>query len=174
MNDLSYPIGRFTPPAEYTPALRAAFIDDIAGLPVRLRAAVRNLTPDQLDTPYRDGGWTVAQVVHHVADSHINAFVRIKLALTEYEPTIKPYYQGKWASLPDGSTVAIEDSLRIVDALHARWTLMLGDMAPSDFSRVFVHPERGPQTIDRNVAMYAWHGQHHAAHITSLRQRKGW
>jgi hypothetical protein len=135
---------------------------------------VAHLAPHQLATPYRDGGWTVAQVVHHLADSHMNAYMRTRLALTEENPTIKPYDEKRWAELADAASVAIEVSLALLDALHLRWTTLLGSIASWDFDRTFQHPERGPMTIDRLVALYAWHGRHHVAHIAGLRHRHGW
>ncbi len=173
--DLRFPIGKFTMPAqELTPEQRRDCIQRIAGLPAALRAAVRGLNPEQLAAPYRPGGWTVCQVVHHLADSHMNAFCRVKLALTEDEPTIKPYQQEAWADLPDGHVGPIESSLALIEGMHERWVLLFRSLTPSDFGRKFMHPENGPQTIDRIVALYSWHGEHHTAHITRLRARNGW
>jgi uncharacterized damage-inducible protein DinB len=149
-------------------------IDDIAATPSRLRAAISGLTAAQLDTPYRDGGWTVRQVVHHVPDSHMNAYVRLKLALTEEEPVIKPYDEQRWAELTDSRDTPIETSVALLDALHARWTTLLRSLSDADFRRRFRHPDHGAVTIDWLVAMYAWHGKHHVGHITSLRERSGW
>lgn len=149
-------------------------IDVIAAAPLRMREAVRGLSPVQLDTPYREGGWTVRQVVHHVPDSHINAYVRLKLALTEDAPTIKPYDEGAWAQLPDSRVTAVEVSLALLDSLHARWTDLLRAMSDSDFQRQLLHPDHGLMTLDWLVAMYAWHSRHHVAHITSLRERMNW
>lgn len=174
MSDLSYPIGKFAPPAEYTPDGRATAIEQIRQMPALLRAAVRGLTEIQRLTPYRDGGWTVAQVVHHLGDAHLNAVIRLKWTLTEDKPTIKVYDQAKWATLADASSADIDGSLRLVDAVHERWVDALETLTSEDFAREFIHPDRGPQTIDRNVAMYAWHGRHHVAHITRLRERMGW
>jgi len=175
VDDLRFPIGPFTMPSpELTPAQRLQCIQQIAGAPAGLRSAVRGLSPEQLAAPYRPGGWTVSQVIHHVADSHMNAFIRTKLALTENIPTIKPYDQALWAMLPDGQSGAIESSLALIEALHERWVLTLRSLTPGDFSKKFVHPESGTQTLDRLLALYAWHGAHHAAHITGLRARKGW
>lgn len=173
MSDLQYPIGTFDAAATVTPAMRAPGIDAVADLPVRMRAAVDGLTNEQLDTPYRPGGWTVRQVVHHVADSHLNAYVRLKVALTEETPTIKPYDQDAWARLPD-TRLAIDASLAILDGVHARWAALLRALGPHDFRRTFNHPELGAVTLDGQLQMYAWHSRHHVAHITSLRQRKGW
>lgn len=173
--DLRFPIGRFAmPAAELTNEQRLDCIQRIAGTPEGLRAAARGLTPVQLATPYRPGGWTVAQVVHHIADSHLNAFCRLKLALTENEPTIKPFRQDGWAELPDGRDAAVESSLALIEGLHERWVHLLRSLKPEDFRKRFIHPESGPQTIDRIVALYAWHGVHHIAHITGLRSRNGW
>jgi hypothetical protein len=172
-DDLRYPIGKFSPPAASTPAVRAGQIETLRLLPERLRTAVRGLNDAQLDTPYRDGGWTVRQVVHHFADSHANSYVRFKLALTEDWPTIKPYDEAAWARLPD-SRMTIEPSLDFVSGLHARLVGLLESMSEADFERGFHHPERGPVTLAHNLAMYDWHSRHHVAHIASLRQRKGW
>ena len=171
--DLRYPIGPYVRPATVTPADRGRLIDDIAALPAALRAAVVGLDDRRLDTPYRPGGWTVRQVVHHLADSHINAICRIKLALTESAPTIKPYDEAAWAELAD-SRLPIEGSLRILDAVHERWVAVLRSLAPERFATAFHHPESGPQTVDSHCANYAWHGRHHTAHITGLRTREGW
>lgn len=172
--DLRYPIGRFTPPAEYSSAVHASCLADLAAAPALVRAAVRGLTRDQLLTPYREGGWTPAQVVHHLVDSHMNAYVRLKLALTEDNPTIRPYKEGAWAVLPDAASADIEVSLRLLEVLHERFVQALASLQPEDFLKTMVHPERGPSTIERMVALYAWHGKHHAAHITSLRASRGW
>ena len=174
--DLRYPIGRFQRPAAVTAAERAAFIEAIAATPAALREAVRGLDDAQLDTPYRPDGWTVRQVVHHLADSHLNAYARLKLALTEMEPTIKPYDEAKWAALPDSRSPIVAESLALLDALHARWVFLLRAMTPADFGRTLVHPEHpgSPMTLDVLLAIYAWHGRHHVAHITALRERIGW
>jgi hypothetical protein len=174
MSDPRYPLGRFTPPTEYTADLRASFVRDIAAAPAAINAAVAGLTPNQRLTPYRDDGWTVAQVVHHLADSHMHAYARIKFAATEDVPTIKPYNEGIWANLPDASDSNVDPSLRIIESLHTRWATFLRHLLQEDFERGLMHPERGPMTIDRMVALYAWHGRHHVAHITELRRKKGW
>jgi hypothetical protein len=174
MSDLRYPIGPFTYEGPPDPARRAAWIADIAVLPGRLRAALRGLNDRQLDTPYRPGGWTVRQVAHHVPDSHVNAYIRFKLALTEPEPTIKPYDQDRWAALPDGRTGAVEGSLALLEHLHERWVRLLRAMTPADFDRRLNHPESGIQDLNRLTAHYAWHGRHHIAHVTGLRERMGW
>lgn len=174
MEDLRYPIGRFAPPAEFSAAFRHQCLIEIEEAPARLRDAVRRLTAEQLQTPYREGGWTLAQVVHHVPDSHINAYVRIRLAITEPEPTISDYSEARWAELHDASSSDIEPSLVLLDGLHRRWVNLLRRLTPEQWSRTYVHPVRGAQTIDRAVALYAWHGRHHVAHILSMRQRMGW
>ncbi len=174
--DLRYPIGRFERPASVSAADRAQFIAAIAAAPAALRAAIRGLDDAQLDTPYRPGGWTVRQVAHHVPDSHLNAYVRFRLALTEPNPTIKPYDEAKWAELPDARGPLVAESLALLDGLHARWTALLRAMTPGEFARTLVHPERpgAPMTLDAVLALYAWHGRHHVAHVTALRERMGW
>jgi uncharacterized damage-inducible protein DinB len=172
--DLSYPIGRFEWPESVGPEMRAQSIGEIEAAPAWFRAAVQGLTGQQLDTPYRPGGWTVRQVVHHVADSHLHSYIRFRLALTEDQPTIKPYDQDKWAELPDARTAPVETSLRLIDSLHQRWVLLLRSMSDADFARTFLHPERGVMRLDVTLAMYAWHSRHHRAHITGLRERMGW
>ena len=174
VEDLSYPIGKFKAEPELTDARRIQFIDDIASAPAALQSAVNGLSKGQLDTPYRPAGWTVRQVAHHLPDSHINAYVRFRLAMTENEPTIKPYEQQLWAELSDAKTADIEMSLKLFESLHQRWVLLLRSMKPGDFQRKFVHPESGVNNLERTLQMYAWHGRHHVAHITSLRKRMGW
>jgi hypothetical protein len=171
--DLRYPIGKLKRTSVLTPEERRIAIEQIAEAPGRLSIAVAGLTPAQLDTPYREGGWTVRQLVHHLADSHMNSFVRFKLAMTEQEPTIKPYQQDLWAGLPD-SQLPIEISLSLLTALHQRWVALLQSMKPADFARTLRHPEMGVVTLDGNLGMYAWHCRHHVAHITALRERMGW
>jgi len=172
--DPRYPIGKFEMPAQVTAASRQVAIQTIAETPTKFRAAVRGLNESQLDTPYRDGGWTVRQVVHHVPDSHLNAYVRLKLALTESSPTIKPYAEDKWAQLDDSRSTPIEVSLSLLESLHMRWDLLWRSLSPEDFSRKLIHPDHGERNIDWLVFIYAWHGQHHTAHITELRKAKGW
>jgi uncharacterized damage-inducible protein DinB len=174
--DLRYPVGKFQRPAKsLSSAERRAAIDAIAETPAKLRAAVKGLDDKQLDTPYRPGGWTARQVVHHVPDSHLNAFTRFKLALTEDTPTIKPYDEAKWAELDDGKSTLVEESLMLLDALHARWVYLLERMQPADFERMLDHPDwEKPGSLDVLLALYAWHGRHHVAHITELRRREGW
>jgi len=175
MSDPRYPIGPFVTPASLTSAERAAAIEQIAWVPPALRRAVQGLDESRLATPYREGGWTVRQVVHHVPDSHLNAYVRFKLALTEERPTIKPYDQARWADLADVAAVPVDVSLTLLTALHARWVALLRAMSDADFTRSFVHPEMGRTlTLDQTLALYAWHGRHHTAHITALRERMGW
>ena len=172
--DLRYPIGKVQRVEKLTESQRRELIDAIAQTPAKLRAAVAGLNDKQLDTPYRPGGWTVRQVVHHLPDSHLNSFVRFKLALTEDEPTIKPYDEARWAELPD-SKAPIEVSLSLLEDLHKRWILLLNALAPAEWQRTLRHPERpGPTTLDDNLQIYAWHGRHHVAHITALRERNGW
>jgi hypothetical protein len=174
MENNQYPIGKLSLDREPTPAKRAAWIRDIAELPKNLRQAAGGLSADQVDTPYREGGWTVRQVVHHLADSHLNAFARFKLALSESTPTIKPYNQAAWAEMADVSGVDIAHSLAILDGLHPRWAALLSAMKEEDFSRAFNHPENGLNTLDRALQTYAWHSRHHVAHITTLRKARGW
>jgi uncharacterized damage-inducible protein DinB len=170
--DLSYPIGKFAKPTSFSAESRAATIAAIAATPAALRTAVAGLSDAQLDTPYRPGGWTVRQVVHHVADSHMNAFIRLKLALTEETPTVKPYAEGAWAQLAD-NRLPIDPSLAIVEAVHLRWVTVMQAMSQDQFSRGLMHPENGPMTVDGMLALYAWHGRHHVAHVTGLREREG-
>jgi hypothetical protein len=174
MTDPRYPIGKFESRDSLTAEERDAMIDIIAAAPLRMREAVRGLSEAQLDTPYRDGGWSVRQVVHHVPDSHVNAYVRVKLALTEEAPTIKPYEEAAWAQLADSRITPVEVSLALLDALHSRWVDLLRAMSDADFKRRFRHPEHGLVTLDWLVAMYSWHSRHHVAHITSLRERLKW
>jgi hypothetical protein len=172
--DLSYPIGKFEYPKSVTPEMRAQWIGEMEAAPAQFRAAVQGLSGRQLDTPYRPDGWTVRQVVHHVPDSHLHSYDRFRLALTEDEPTIKPYDQSKWAELPDARTAPVDLSLQLIDGLHQRLVLLLRSMSDADFARVFNHPELGVMRLDSYLAMCAWHSRHHAAHITGLRERMGW
>jgi uncharacterized damage-inducible protein DinB len=173
-DDVRYPIGRFTPPEVSTPALRAAHVETMRLLPGRLRAAVAGLSEAQLNTPYREGGWTVRQVVHHLADTNANAFVRFKLALTEDWPTINPFEQAAWANLPDSVGLPVDASLVLLDGLQSRWVALLEAMTEDDFQRGFHHPRMGRQTLAAALALYEWHARHHTAHVTSLRRRRGW
>ena len=174
MSDLRYPIGRFRPVTSLTPAERVTCIEQIAAAPEGLRRAVQGLDDRQLDTPYRPGGWTVRQVVHHVPDSHLNAYTRFKLACTEESPAIKTYDEARWAELAEARTAPIDVSLDLLTLLHRRWVLFLRTLGPADFARTVRHPEWGAPTVDFLLAQYAWHGRHHTAHITSLRDRMGW
>ena len=173
--DLRYPVGKYNRPEKLTPEQRKAAIRTIEETPSRMRAAVAGLTDAQLDTPYRPDGWTVRQVVHHVPDSHMNAYIRFKLGITEDMPTIKPYDEAKWAELTDAKSKLVESSLTLLEALHARWVFLLEAMKPADFARTITHPEwKGPMSLDQLLALYAWHGPHHVAHVTELRKRRGW
>ena len=174
MSDLRYPIGKFAFDGPLHEDQKQKFLDNIADTPTNLCAAVSGLSDTQLDTPYRPGGWTVRQVVHHVPDSHLNAYTRFKLALTEKEPTIKPYAEDRWAELPDTKLTPIDVSLALLDALHTRWVRLLRSLRGDDWKRTFRHPELGVVTLEWNAGLYAWHGRHHVAHITSLRDRMGW
>jgi hypothetical protein len=174
MSDPRYPIGRFSPDSDPTPSTRERHISQIASLPSRLRQAAAGLSPQQLDTPYRDGGWTVRQVIHHVPDSHLNAYVRCKLALTEAAPTIKPYDEGAWARLKDSQLTPVEVSLNLLEAIHARWVVLLRTLQAEDFACQLIHPEAGIKNVDWLLALYSWHGDHHLAHITSLKERSHW
>jgi uncharacterized damage-inducible protein DinB len=175
MEDLRYPIGKFDRTrGPNTPEERKKHIESLADLPERLKQAVTGLTGKQLDAPYREGGWTVRQVVHHVADSHMNAYVRYKLALTEENPTIKPYKEAAWAELADSRVTPIDVSLALVDSLHARWVVLLRSLKTEDWERKLMHPEAGVMSLDLMLGMYAWHGAHHLAHISGLRQRNQW
>ena len=174
MTDLRYPIGKFTYEGPPSPKQREVLLHHIEQAPGRLRTAIEGLSPQQLDTPYRPEGWTVRQVVHHVPDSHLNAYLRFKLALTEEEPTIKPYAEDRWARLADTASTPIETSLTLLDSLHDRWVRLLRSLEPDDWKRAFRHPELGLVTLEKNLALYSWHGRHHVAHITSLRERNGW
>ena len=174
MTDLQYPIGRFKLDGAPTDEDIGRAIAEIAQAPAKLRAAVEGLLPEQLDTPYRPGGWTVRQVVHHVPDSHLNSYCRFKLALTEDEPTIKAYHEDRWAELDDSRSAPIEVSLAMLESLHLRWVLLLKSLGPADFQRTFRHPELGVVSLAQNVCLYGWHGRHHVSHITSLRERMGW
>jgi DinB family protein len=175
MDDPRYPIGQFVYQGTQTPERRLDCIERIAAAPGKLRKAVAGLTDAQLDTPYREGGWTVRQVVHHVPDSHLNAYTRFRLALTEPTPTIRPYMEHRWAELSDAREAPVEISLSLLEALHRRWVLLLRSLGPADWELRFLHPEHGREwSLDEVLAMYAWHGEHHTAHVTRLRDRKGW
>jgi len=172
--DPRYPIGKFQMPSNITPTLRKQAIDDIAAAPANFRAAFKGLNDSQLDTPYREGGWTLRQVAHHVPDSHLNAYCRLKFALTEDKPTIKPYDENLWAHLGDTKATPVEVSLNLLENLHTRWNSLWRSLKTEDFSRPLIHPEAGERTIDWLAFLYAWHGRHHTAHVTTLRQQKSW
>lgn len=174
MTDLRYPIGKFHYDGPTNDKQTKQFIDEIARTPEDLKWAVNGLSPVQLDTPYRPGGWTVRQVVHHLPDSHMNSYVRFKLALTEDEPTIKPYAEDRWAELADTKATPLEISLTLLESLHARWVALLRSLAPEQWKRNFRHPELGQMSLEKTLSLYAWHGRHHVAHITALRERNGW
>jgi hypothetical protein len=172
--DLRYPVGEFRFPESVSAQELAVFLDQIAETPARMRAAIDGLSDSQLDTPYRTGGWTVRQLAHHVPDSHINSYTRFRLALTEDNPVIKPYEEARWAELSDARTMPVEPSLLLLESLHARWVPLLRSLSDMDWKRTFRHPDLGPVRLEQNAALYAWHGRHHVAHITSLRERMGW
>ena len=172
--DLRYPVGEFKFEGTLSDDDRRALIDTIEKTPKRMRAAVAGLNDEQLDTPYRPEGWTIRQVVHHVPESHMNSYIRFKLAITEEEPTIKPYFEDRWAALDDARRAPIALSLDLLDALHGRWVWFLRSLKDEDFECTFRHPEMGIVSLDKNIALYAWHGRHHVAHITSLRERMNW
>jgi uncharacterized damage-inducible protein DinB len=174
MQDLRYPIGTFQFPETVSASERTAFIQQIAEAPERLRAAVDGLHPDQLETPYRPGGWTVRQVVHHLADSHLNSYVRFKLAVTESEPQVKGYDEALWAELSDAKTAPVDVSLALLTFLHERWVRFLRSLTEEQYERGLVHSQLSRVRLDQNVALYAWHGRHHVAHIEALREREGW
>jgi uncharacterized damage-inducible protein DinB len=172
--DLRYPVGPFEFAGTLSDEQRQEMLDQIAATPTKMRAAVEGLSDEQLNTPYRPEGWTLRQVVHHVSDSHLNSYIRFKLALTEEHPTIKAYDENVWANLDDARTAPINISLDLLEALHSRWVLFLRSLKEKDFQRTFNHSELGAVSLDKNIALYAWHGRHHVAHITSLRERMGW
>jgi uncharacterized damage-inducible protein DinB len=172
--DLRYPIGKLERKSALTAEERRAAIDAIAAAPARLRTAVKGLNDSQLDTPYRPGGWTVRQLVHHVADSHMNAYTRFRLAITENNPTIKPYAEADWAELPDARTMPVGVSLDLLDTMHERLVHLLRATPAESFARTLNHPENGPMTIDALLGVYSWHGRHHVAHVTALRERMKW
>jgi hypothetical protein len=174
MSDPRFPIGKFTYETAPTAEQRKTLIENIARTPAALRASIQGLSEKQIETPYRDGGWTVRQVVHHVPESHMNAYVRFKLALTEDEPTIKTYEEDRWAKLPDVQSTPLEVSLSMLELLHDRWVRVLRAIQPEEWKRTFRHPELGVVPLEKNLALYSWHGQHHVAHVTELRKRMGW
>jgi len=172
--NLQYPIGPFESPDPITSEDRARFIQHLGALPAEVRTAVGGLSDAQQDTPYRPDGWTVRQVVHHLADSHLNGYVRFRWTLTEDEPTIKAYDQDAWAKLHDAHQMPVVPSLALLEALHARWVRLCRSLSDADWTRAFYHPKSGRMTLDDALALYAWHGRHHTAHITTLREREGW
>lgn len=172
--DLRYPIGKFQRPSSVSATERNAAIDQLAALPAQIRKAVEGLTDAQLDTPYRPEGWTVRQVIHHLADSHMNSFTRFRLGLTEDQPTIKPYDEMAWSQLDDSLRAPIEVSIVLLENLHQRLVWMLRSITEEQWPRIFIHPENGPTRLDVNALLYAWHGRHHLGHITGLRERMGW
>jgi hypothetical protein len=174
MTDLRYPIGKFQYEGPPTEEQKQNYLTDLELAPANFRAALKGLSPEQLDTPYRPGGWTVRQLAHHVPDSHLNAYIRFKLALTEDNPTIKPYAEDRWAQLADTPATPVDVSLSLLEALHTRWTKLLRSLRSEDWNRTFRHPELGQVPLEKSLALYAWHGRHHVAHITGLRERNGW
>lgn len=172
---LRFPIGGFMKPDKLTSEILSEYISDIEFFPARLKAEVENLTDEQLDTHYRPDGWTIRQVVNHCADSHMNGLIRHKLLLTENKPTIKPYLENLWAELPDSKSMPIESALQILDGVHKRWTVLLKSLSQDDLKRIYIHPEYGKEfQLDESIALYAWHCNHHLAHITGLKKRKNW
>lgn len=172
--DPRYPIGNYEPPKDVTADMRRKAIEEIAAAPAQLRAALHGLNDAQLATPYREGGWTLRQVVHHLPDSHMNAYIRWRFALTENEPTIKPYNESAWAKLEDAAHAPAEISLKLLESLHERWVHLLRSLKAEDFAKTFRHPDHGVRSLDWMLFLYAWHGKHHTAHITELRKSKGW
>lgn len=172
---IRYPIGTFSAPNTISPEQRQHHITEIEQLPQNMQKAVEALSDNQLDTPYREGGWTIRQVVHHVPDSHINSYIRFKWTLTEDSPTIKPYFEDRWAELPDTQHTPIEVSLRLLQALHQRWVVLLKSLREEDWPKVFIHLDTHKRIrLDTALAMYAWHGKHHLAHIQNLKEKMGW
>ena len=175
LEKLRYPIGKFTPTENYTKEYLSEKIGSIASFPERLKKAVSGLTDEQLGTPYRPGGWTIRQVVHHCADSHMNCYIRLKWTLTEDKPTIKYYFEDRWSELPDNRNMPIEPTLSLLEGLHYRIAFVMNHLSQSDLSKSFIHPEHQKEFQLREIiGLYAWHGNHHLAHITSLKARKGW
>jgi len=172
--DPRYPVGKFAMPTSISPALRQTAIEEIANAPAKLRSAVAGLTDSQLETPYREGGWTLRQVVHHMADSHLNAYIRLRLGLTETEPTIKAYQEADWARLEDAQHAPVEVSLKLLEPLHDRWVRLLRTVTPEQYARPIRHSESGLKNVEWLLFLYSWHGRHHTAHITELRKQKGW
>jgi uncharacterized damage-inducible protein DinB len=174
VEDVRFPVGDFVIDPDVTPEKRTAWMRQLEEAPTTLRATLAGLTEDQIDTRYREGGWTVRQVVHHLADAQLNGFTRFKLALTEKRPRIKTYEEALWSETADGREAPVELSLRLLEALHARWTILLASLPEDGFARTFRHPQRGELAIDIALQLYAWHCLHHTAHIRGLRERRGW
>ncbi|MDR1876361.1 MAG: putative metal-dependent hydrolase [Flavobacteriaceae bacterium] len=175
LEKLKYPIGKFNPPQNISQQDLDNWIDDIEILSGKLNKEIQGLSENQLNTPYRPAGWTIRQVVHHLADSHMNAFIRIKLALTEEKPVVKPYFEGRWAELTDSKNYLVEPSLKILEGVHQRWSSLFKSLSEEDMKRTLIHPGYGKEfQINEMIAMYAWHGNHHLAHITTLKKHKGW
>lgn len=175
LEKLKFPIGKFVKPATITGDVLEKWIDTISTFPERLTKEVRNLADNHLDTPYRPGGWTIRQVVHHCADSHMNSLTRLKLALTEDQPTIKPYLEDRWAELADSKSMPIGPSLKMIEGIHERWVVVLRNSTDELYQRTFIHPEHGKAlTLVENVGLYAWHCNHHLAHITEAKKRNDW
>uniref|UniRef100_A0A7V3E7A0 Putative metal-dependent hydrolase n=1 Tax=Ignavibacterium album TaxID=591197 RepID=A0A7V3E7A0_9BACT len=175
IEQLKYPIGQFVKPANITKDILKNWISDISTFPERLQNEVNHLTDEQLDTPYRPGGWTIRQVVHHCADSHMNSLIRLKLTLTEDQPTIRPYFEERWAELLDAKSMHIEPSLKIIEGIHERWTAVLSNLSDEQYKKIFIHPDQGKTfTVDEHTGYYAWHCNHHLAHITETKKRHNW
>ena len=175
MEELKYPIGHYQKPAAFTKEILQSAISVIEQFPKKIKQEIEHLTDEQLDTPYRPGGWTIRQVVHHCADSHMNGFIRLKLALTESTPTIKPYAEALWAELHDTKKLPVSSSLLILEGVHFRWAIALKNMQEKEFNRDYIHPEKGREiSLHESTGMYAWHCNHHLAHITNLKKTKGW
>lgn len=175
VDPLKYPVGKYQKPEVITREILTQWIDEIAAFPGALKSEVAPLTDEQIDTPYRPEGWTVRQLVHHCADSHLNSFIRFKWTLTEDRPTIKAYLQDGWAGLPDVTQASVESSFLLLEGLHARWVTLLRSLTDAELEKVFIHPESGKEvSLKENIGLYAWHGRHHLAHITALKRRRGW
>ncbi len=175
IEQLKYPIGKFEKPTTITKDILSKSISDISSFPARLIHEVNHLTDEQLDTQYRPDGWTIRQVVHHCADSHMNSLTRLKLALTENQPTIKPYYEERWAELADSKNMLIAPALKMIEGIHERWTALLNNLTEEEHGKIFIHPEHGKTfRIDENIGVYAWHCNHQLAHITETKKRNNW
>ena len=175
LEKLRFPIGHFVKPESYSKEIITKYIQTISEFPTKLKLEVSHLNSEQLETEYRPDGWTIKQVIHHCADSHMNSFIRFKLALTEEKPKIKPYFEDRWANLSDGKNMQIESSLLILEGLHERWITLLKSLSDENLERTFIHPEHGNETrLKENIGIYAWHCEHHLAHITELKKRKSW